>query len=218
MTIQRIVSTEPLTDAEARSMAPARARRLATSIAGRARVLYELALGTPAFDDGGATPINPQGSLGVDRSGPPWGDAHLHPVWTYAVTINVVSNMYPGIRAIEMNGGIGHIVRLRARWWCRPFQTGPSVPYSRAYLRGLITRKGVSGTATATVRVYGPSGDSGPSTSTTGSTTSSDALGTAAWTPMLPGWNERVIEIEQTSTVGSYIGPLSLNQIARRTH
>lgn len=218
MTIQRIVSTEPLTDAECRSMAPARARRLATSIAGRARALYELALGTPAYDDGGATPLNPQGSLGVDRSGPPWGDAHLHPVWVYAVTFNVVTPIYPAIRAIEVNGGIGHIVRLRARWWCRPFQMAPGVPYSRAYLRGMISRKGGSGTATATVRVYGPSGDSGPSTSTTGSTTGSDALGTAAWTPMVPGWNERIIEIEQTSTTGSYIGPLSLNQIARRSH
>lgn len=215
MTIQRIVSTEPLTDAECRSMAPARARRLATSIAGRARALYELALGAPAFDDGGATPLNPQGSLGVDRSGPPWGDAHLHPVWVYGATLQGV---YPGIRAIEVDGGIGHIVRLRARWWCRPFQMAPGVPYSRAYLRGMISRKGGSGTATATVRVYGPSGDSGPSTSTTGSTTGSDALGTAAWTPMLPGWNERIIEIEQTASVAFYVGPLSLNQIARRSH
>lgn len=218
MTIQRIVSTEPLTDAEARSMAPARARRLATSIAGRARALYELALGTPAYDDGGATPLNPQGSLGIDRSGPPWGDAHLHPVWTYAATINIVSGIYPAIRAITVDGGTGHIVRLRARWWCRPFQMGPGVPYSRAYLRGWITRKDGAGTATATIRVYGPSGDRGPSTSTTGSTTGSDAIGTDAWTPMVPGWNERVIEIEQTSSVAFYVGPLSLNQIARRSH
>lgn len=216
MTIQRIVSTEPLTDAEARSMAPARARRLATSIAGRARALYELALGTPAFDDGGATPLNPQGSLGVDRSGPPWGDAHLHPVWSYAVIGSPA--VWPASPGITIDGGIGHIVRLRARWWCRPFQMAPSVPYSRAYLRGRITRIGASGTATVTVRVYGPSGDSGPSVSATGSTTGDADLATTAWTPMLPGWNERVIEIEQTSTVGSYIGPLSLNQIARRTH
>lgn len=212
MTIQRMISTEPMTDAECRSMAPARARRLATSIAGRARALYELALGTPAFDDGGATPLNPQGSLGVDRSGPPWGDAHLHPVWSYAVT---VSSIYPALRIIELTGDI---IRLRARWWCRPFQSAPSAPYTRAYLRGSITRKGGAGTATATVRVYGPSGDSGPSTSATGSTTGTSDLATTAWTPMLPGWNERIIEIEHTSVVGAYIGPLSLNQIVRRTH
>lgn len=215
MTIQRIVSTEPLTDAECRSLAPARARRLATSIAGRARALYELALGTPAYDDGGATPVNPQGSLGVDRSGPPWGDAHLHPVWTYAA---IVQGVYPSLRVLEVDGGTGTILRIRARWWCRPFQMGPGVPYSRAYLRGMVSRKGASGTATVTVRVYGPSGDSGPSTSTTGSTTGSADLGTDAWTPQYPGWNERIIEIEQTGSVGAYIGPLSLNQIARRSH
>jgi hypothetical protein len=223
MSITRVVSHEPLTDAEATSLAPARAKRLAYSLSGRARYLYEMLTGEPAADDGGATPLNPQGRMGVDRSGPPWGDAHLHPMWTYATTANggivyplVGVSTHPQIS--EVDGGQGTFRRLTARFWVRPHYVAPGMPYTRAYLRGFVSRKGMSGTATITVRVYGPDGESGPSTPATGSTTGTDAIALDAWCPVTPGWNERIIEIEQTSTVGSYVGPLSLNQVARRSH
>jgi hypothetical protein len=222
MSITRVVSHEPLTDAECRSLAPARAKRLAYSLSGRARYLYEMLTGEPAVDDGGATPLNPQGRMGVDRSGPPWGDAHLHPMWTYAAA-GFGGVVYPVIGGthqmfIEMSGGQGTFRRITARFWVRPHYGAPGMPYTRAYLRGLVTRKGASGTATITVRVYGPDGESGPSTSATGSTTSTDAISLDAWCPVTPGWNERIIEIEQTSTVGCYVGPISLNQVVRRRH
>jgi hypothetical protein len=73
-------------------------------------------------------------------------------------------------------------------------------------------------TSAATIRVYGPDGDSGPSTSATVSTTTFDEFSLDAWCPVSPGYNERIIEIEQTSTNGIYIGPLSLNQVVRRSH
>jgi len=212
-----------LTDAEATSLAPARAKRLAYSLSGRARYLYEILTGEPAVDDGGATPLNPQGRMGVDRSGPPWGDAHLHPMWSY-VAMGAGGLVYPVVggahqQFIECDGGQGTFRRLTARFWVRPHYSAPGMPYTRAYLRGLVSRKGASGTATITVRVYGPDGESGPSTSATGSTTSATAAITLdAWCPVTPGWNERIIEIEQTSTVGSYVGPLSLNQVVRRSH
>jgi len=223
MSITRVVSHEPLTDAECRSLAPARAKRLAYSLSGRARYLYEMLTGEPAVDDGGATPLNPQGRMGIDRSGPPWGDAHLHPMWSYAATLGIAGIVYPQAgsthqAAIEMSGGQGTFKRITARFWVRPHYGAPGMPYTRAYLRARATRIGASGTATATIRVYGPEGDSGPSTSATVSTTSSNNFGTGAWCPVVPGWNERIIEIEQTSTVGCYIGPISLNQVVRRSH
>lgn len=223
MSITRVVSHEPLTDAECRSMAPARAKRLAYSLSGRARYLYEMLTGEPAVDDGGATPLNPQGRMGIDRSGPPWGDAHLHPMWTYAATLSQIGIVYPNVgnahqQAIEMSGGVDTFRRITARFWVRPHYGAPGMPYTRAYLRALATRIGASGTATATIRVYGPEGDSGPSTSATVSTTSSDDFSLGAWCPVVPGWNERIIEIEQTSSTGCYIGPISLNQVVRRSH
>jgi hypothetical protein len=221
--IQRAVSIEPLTDAECRSLAPARAKRLAYSLAGRARALYELATGEPAYGDGGATPLNPQGLMGVDRSGPPWGDAHLHPVWTFDFLFNTAIDIYPTgagsyPRGITLDSGSGTIRRLTARFYIRPHVTGPLVPYSRVYLRGGGTSADLVSLATATIRVYGPDGDRGPSTSATVSTTSADTFTTGAYCLVRPGWNERIIEIEQTSANGIIIGPLSLNQIARRSH
>jgi hypothetical protein len=224
VSITRVVSHEPLTDAECRSLAPARAKRLAYSLSGRARYLYEMLTGEPAVDDGGATPLNPQGRMGIDRSGPPWGDAHLHPMWTYAATVStVLAYVYPAAnvthqRVIEMSSGVDSFKRITARFWVRPHYAAPSMPYTRAYLRARATRIGGSGTATATIRVYGPEGDSGPSTSATVSTTGAASFSLGAWCPVSPGWNERIIEIEQTSSTGCYIGPISLNQVVRRTH
>jgi hypothetical protein len=223
VTIERVSTYEPLTNEECRSLAPARAKRLAYSLAGRVRYLFELATGAPAYTDGASTPLNPQGQLGIDRSGPPWGDAHTHPVWVYAVTAPIGSGVYPAVTSqyrhlVELDGGVGHTVRLVARWRCRPHFEGSLSPYSRAYLRGVVTRKGASGTATVTVRVYGPEGPGGPSMDATASTTSSTTLSTGAYTPVRPGWTERVIDVIQTSTTPSYVGPISLCQVARRSH
>ena len=219
MSIQRVTSTEPLTDAECRSLAPARAKRLAYSIPGRLRYLYELATGETPVDDGGGTPLNPQGLIGADRSGPPFGDAHMHPLWTYSATINQFSFYPPGFgRGILVDNGVGTIVRVVARFWVRPYSRGRLKPYRRAYFRGVGTSDDLVTTSSATVRVYGESGEGGEFLSATVSTTSSAAFTTGAYCLVSPGWNERVIEIEQTSANGIIIGPLSLNQVVRRTH
>lgn len=220
MSIQRVTSTEPLTDAECQSWAPARAKRLAYSIAGRARYLYEMATGESAADDGGGTPLNPQGFIGADRSGPPFGDAHMHPLWWYGMTLNQATSVYSapsGQRALYLNAQ-GTIHRIVARFWIRPFARGRLKPYRRAYLRALGTSDDLVTTSAATIRVYGQDGESGPFMSVTVSTTSQAAFGTTAYTLVKPGWNERIIEIEQTSANGIYIGPLSLNQVVRRVH
>lgn len=218
MSIQRVTSTEPLTDAECRSLAPARAKRLAYSIAGRVRYLYETATGETAIDDGGGTPLNPQGLIGADRSGPPFGDAHMHPMWEMGATINQSAFYPPGAdRAIYLNE-MGSIRRVTARFWVRPFARGRLKPYRRAYLSALGTSDDLVTTSAATIRVYGPDGDSGASMSATVSTTSQAAFSAGAYCHVSPGWNERIIEIEQTSANGIYIGPISLNQVARRSH
>jgi hypothetical protein len=223
MSILRVVSHEPLTDGECRSLAPARAKRLAYSLSGRARYLYEMLTGEPAVDDGGATPLNPQGRMGVDRSGPPWGDAHLHPMWTYAATWSG-GGIYPGQTSpnrqiLYLNNGVGTIVRIVARFYVRPHYAAPDMPYTRAYLRGLGTSDDLVTLSSASIRVYGPDGDSGPaSPDATVSTTTVDEFSLGAWCPVRPGYNERIIEIEQTSANGIYIGPLSLNQVVRRSH
>jgi hypothetical protein len=223
MSILRVVSHEPLTDGECRSLAPARAKRLAYSLSGRARYLLEMLTGEPAVADGGATPLNPQGRMGVDRSGPPWGDAHMHPMWTYAATLNEIviypTRSSPNRQALYLNNGVGTIARIVARFYVRPHYAAPNAPYTRAYLRGAGISDDLVTLSSASIRVYGPDGDTGPtSPDATVSTTGFDEFTLGAWCPVSPGYNERIIEIEQTSANGIYIGPLSLNQIVRRSH
>lgn len=220
MSLTRMSSSEPLADAEARSLSPAVSRRLATSLAGRARYLLELLRGdTAGFSDDGGTPLNPQGLRGIDRSGPPWGDAHTHPVWwtEYAAATDVVGEVPTATLTT-----VGQIETIVAKFFVRPFYGAPLAPYSRAYFRGLGTRL-TSGTAGATVRVYGPDGLSGSSTSATISTTGTTTWGTGAYASQLrPGFNVRIIEFELTSlsggATGLQVGPCSLNQVARRNH
>jgi hypothetical protein len=220
MSLSRISSSEPLADREVRSLAPAVSRRLATSLAGRGRYLLELLRGdTAGFVDDGATPLNPQGQRGIDRSGPPWGDAHMHPIWITEYTSGTdVEGEVPTATLTT----VGQIASITARFFVRPFYVSPLAPYSRAYFRGFGTRL-TSGTAGATVRVYGPDGLAGSFTSATLSTTGTAQFGTGAYAAELrPGWNERLIQIELTSlsggATGMDIGPLSLNQVVRRTH
>jgi hypothetical protein len=222
MSLSRISSSEPLADSEVRSLAPAVSRRLATSLAGRGRYLLELLRGdTAGFADDGATPLNPQGQRGIDRSGPPWGDAHQHPIWVteYANGTDVLGEVPTATLTT-----VGQIVGITARFFVRPFYVSPLAPYSRAYFRGLGTRLGSAGTtAGATVRVYGPDGLAGSFTSATLSTTTTAQFGTGAYAAELrPGWNERLIQFELTSlsvgATGMDIGPCSLNQVVRRTH
>ena len=221
MALTRITSSEPLTDAETRSLAPAVSRRLATSLAGRARYLLELLRGDNAgFDDDGGTPLNPQGLRGIDRSGPPWGDAHTHPVWwtEYASAADIVGEVPTATLTT-----VGQIETIIARFFVRPFYKSPFSPYSRAYFRGVGTAL-TSGTAGATVRVYGPDGLSGSSRSDTiSATTTPTTWGTGAYAADLePGYTTRIIEIELTSLAGGatglVVGPCSLNQVVRRTH
>lgn len=221
MALTRITSSEPLTDAETRSLAPAVSRRLATSLAGRARYLLELLRGdTAGFADDGGTPLNPQGQRGIDRSGPPWGDAHTHPLWVteYAPATAVVGEA-PTVTLTT----VGQIETVAAKFFVRPFYRAPLAPYSRAYFRGLGTAL-TSGTAGATVRVYGPDGLSGSARSATVSaTTTSTTWGTGAYAAELtPGLNVRIIQFELTSlasgATGLQVGPCSLNQVVRRTH
>ena len=73
-------SSIPLTDNQACSLAPARAEVI-QSLTGNTAQLYELATGSKAGDRA-VTPLNPQGELGVDLSGPPWGSCLLTPIWT----------------------------------------------------------------------------------------------------------------------------------------
>lgn len=217
MSLQKIVSSAFLTSAQCRSLAPATADVIA-SLAGRTRYLYELATGVAAHTDGPATPANPQGMLGVDRSGPPWGDAFQHPLW-YVEGAQSSAGFY-GEKPVVSLTTIDQVERIRAAIWVRPHQTGALVPYSRGYFvcQGVRTSASVNGVCT--IKVFSDSSTSQATNSTTLTCTSQTVLTTSTeiFTNLVPGLNLRTIEFRQTSTSGLTIHAAAINQIVRRSH
>jgi hypothetical protein len=215
--ISRAISSAPLQQAQVKSNAPALAV-IAQSLAGRVRYLYELATGVPAIAaDGIVTPTNPQGRAGVDRSGPPWGDALQHPLWIYEGT-GASTNLY-GEEAIMSFTTTGEKQLTTAKLIVRPFQQAPLTPYSRGLLVVRGIRTAGAGTASATIRIYGAEGQAGPSQSTTLTMSTAGITSSGeAYTPLIPGYQERIIEIEATASVAFDIVLMSINQVARRSH
>lgn len=215
--ISRIVSSSPITQAQCKTYAPAHAV-IPESLAGRVRYLYELATGKAAIEaDGIATPLNPQGLAGVDRSGPPWGDALTHPLWVWEGT-PTASSVY-GEKALMSLSGTGDrastIVRLRVR----PFQEGPKVPYSLGELTIFGIRTGGASNAVATVTAYGGKDASGPTRTTTLTMSSTTTMASAqVLVPLSPGFCERLVTIEATASPAFSIVHMAINQIQRRSH
>ena len=150
--LQKIVSSEWLTQAQVKGTAPAKAQ-IAASLAGRVRYLYELATGEPFFVDGPATPLNPQGALGIDHSGPPWGNAFQHPIWTADGHLGGSADIYG--ESVVVSVPSSSTVTIIARFVVRPFQFSPLVPYSRARLAAVgRTAGGAAVTTSATFAVY----------------------------------------------------------------
>lgn len=218
MGITRVISSEPLTDAEATSWAPAVSQRLATSLAGRARYLLELLRGDGAgFDGDVGTPLNPQGQLGVDRSGPPWGSAHQHPMWLYEY--EPAAEIFGEVPLAELTA-VGQQVTVFADFFVRPHYVAPRVPYSRAYLTWGITRTGSAGTVAAKATIYGID-DEASTPSQTLTTSSSTTGNVTAFGYVAPGLNTLRLVIEATTVPAGCvirIDALSLGQIANRSH
>lgn len=215
--ISRAISSTSLTQDQVRSYAPAHAS-IAESIAGRVRYLYELATGRAAIaDDGVVTPLNPQGLPGVDRSGPPWGDALQHPMWLFEGTF-ASSTMY-GEKPIMSLASNGAVDSIRARLHVRPFQLAALAPYGLGELTIFGLRTGGAGTATATISVYADRTSSGPARTTTLSMSSTTALANAqVMVPLAPGFCERLIKVESTGTPPFAITHMAISQIKRRSH
>ena len=214
--MQRIISSEPLTDAECRTLAPAVSRKLAQSIAGRALALYELASGASVVD-AGLTALNPQGRLGVDRSGPPWGDAHKHPLLSceyLLATANIAGDPKSLVELTTQD----QVYQVPMRLYVRPFADSPKAPYSRGLLQISMERIGA---ATSTVEVTVRT-DDGP-TVVTRSTSAAGVifLTTAVNVPLSPAAVQNPLaEIRLTTAApnGMRILAVTLSQTQRTSH
>lgn len=223
--VAKVGSKDPLTDAQARSLARADAS-LIRSLAGRVRWLEEMTSGKSAVDD--EEPFagtNPQGLVGVDLSGPPYGSAILHPIAWFSGAFNAAVIAPPGPLdsiAEKRNGGAGVLSPWRI--WVRPHAILP-LPSVAPYSRGLMMVRahrvgGVDGVVTVTARQLGDD----PSSAKTGTFTVTAAeanytLANTFWVPFVPGTND--VDIRFTHEIAGAlvtIDSLMIYNAVKRSH
>lgn len=144
-----------LKDTQVCALAHGRAE-IARGLAGKARWLTELVDGQSAVaGEPPVTPPNPQGLVGLDMSGPPWGSAWRHPVaWAGGRGTDSTSWQGPAKHTLLIHTAGRRPVGLTP-WHVRNrchevLPAGYSAPYSR--LQVLLRARVQSATATLTVR------------------------------------------------------------------
>lgn len=193
-------------------------------MAGRTLRLYELAAGVPAVDGEPAyTPRNPQGLIGVDGSGPPWGAAKRHILASVGFGgANASSLTGPGPICV-VDGGIGsygHTITLRFQ--NRLFDAStPLSPYSRGIIRIRFYRFSGAGTVDLNVGIMSngfPRKDEVAVTSASG--TSETIASLDAWAELVPGWNKVKIFcwVDTGATFSIAINQVALMQVAKLQH
>ena len=220
MPLRRLVSSIPLRISEVTTLAPVRARNLGLSLAGRARLLYELATGSDAAGDGGASPLNPQGRLGADLSGPPFGPCLQVPLCVVPGTRdeNHVDGEEP-IHNFDVNGEVFNFVM---RVWVRPFVSAlGNEPLTRGYLALSYNNPTGAGTATATAEIANLSIEDGfrrPMSASLSSTSTTASKNEDLWVPLRPGVNLVQLTVRHTSSVDLTLLRCSLNQVQLLEH
>ena len=220
----------PLTDAQVKSHADGRAL-IVRQLAGRARMLTELASGASAISGERATTAsNPQGLIGCDLSGPPWGSA-IRNVIAHWSGIKAAANIQQPTQPLTVlcAGGIATTTVMRWRLWNRPYESlgqGGVAPHSR----GLVAiRAHNSDASTPTLSVsarnatlgQGFGEGQGPATKTIsgGATETAYDYGTGFWVDLAPGWNNvELLFTHATSGDTVTIDSVCLYQWAKRSH
>lgn len=204
MTNRYTVSTDPLSDAEVKSLAPVVSHRLARSLLGRPRVLHELATGATPTGETACTPQNPQGLIGADLSGPPWGVAVRHSLVTREAHQGG-AGVYAPTQSVSLTVQ-DQAIFLTSYWICRPFAVSDTAPYSKAYLRLTWARIGGAGTASIDVTALDDDdSDTGMLQTLTSASATPATSTTIVWLPTQPGRNSSKVKIKLNGSVGATI-------------
>jgi len=191
-----------LGDGAFRGLAPGYAET-ARSLAGRATELYELAAGvSSATGEPPVTPLNPQGRVGWDLSGPPWGSALRHNVAWFSgrsADANLIQPDYDATPDLWFNQYKPALIKMR--FWNRPFDSlSPHAvaPHARLYWVLRCTRISGADTPTATLvtwnRRFGQKRETGQTTTFATTATETQVTVTTLWVPAGPGWNTVYLE------------------------
>jgi hypothetical protein len=167
---------------------------VAHSIAGRPRILWEMAHGESAVDGELAmAPTNPQGAIGVDLSGPPFGACMLIPVATFSSGTS--SGVVPASRWRTVDDtGVNRTFRL----WNRPHATRADglAPLQRLMWAWTGQQSG-AGSTTWQIDFTTPAGTA--SITRTIASASITLYEESTLVPMVPGANRVRIRMRRTS-------------------
>ncbi len=216
MSISRlIVSTWPaaLVDQQTQNNAPAGAE-LVQTLAGRARWLYEMATGGPAVDtEPAAVPRNPQGLVGHDHSGPPYGTAFRHLLFGCSGGV-VDATWSRSPAAFELPNGSTSAFEQRV--WIRPHAEQRGAPYSR----GLLVLRAISNSGDQSVLVQsGTNGDEAAESVILVPDTETEFTFTSSLLAFRSGWNDLRVVLEKLESGSNlYITGLGVFQTALRSH
>lgn len=209
----RLTSNQALRDTETRSKALARASVL-RSIAGRLRVLAELATGTRlTSNEPPGTLLNPSGDVGVNMSGPPWGSA-----WRCAHVVggapkpdaSAFSFQRPLTQPLKASG-----VTLSTSFEIQQFDRRSGAPLSQLSL--ILTAHCVSGSAQPlTVSIRSASGFYHTATLSVASTAEQTFEPASLFLDAVPGRNDVILTFESSSATGVVVDALALNCVAKR--
>lgn len=200
-----------LGDGAFRGLAPAYAET-ARSLAGRATELYELATGvSSATGEPPVTALNPQGRVGWDLSGPPWGSALRHNVAWFSgrsADANLIQPDYDSTPDAWYNKNKPAVVKLH--FWNRPHDSlspWAVAPHARLYWVLRSVRVTGADTPTATLRTwnrrFGQTRETGQTETFTTPVSETQVTGITLWVPAGPGWNTVYLEVSLPTTSAS---------------
>lgn len=228
MTLRDAVYSEsPVFDDEVSNWTPGDVE-LAESLFGVPRFLWEMLIGAGIDGRSPMAPENPQGRIGFDVSGPPYGCALRHPMTVFGgAIVGAASDAYDQVGAGEQWLEVTSVKPLRVGgnlFRNRPHQPYPKAPYSRGYWLLFAARASGTGTVTLTITTRGSDGPTRSTTITTANDTPTryglDADGSAAafYTPLRSGDTRAQLTIESDSADTVEITAVSMNQVAKRIH
>lgn len=197
-------------------------------LAGRVRILWELASGTVPGDGEAASGRNPQGLVGVDCSGPPWGSAHRHTIASMggikpdSATFSSRPSTYFPVTGLTSS----RAAQLDWDIWNRPFDPllSPGVaPLSRGRLLVSAYRSSGAGNPSITIRMWtnGERGDEATEATlahTAGTTETAYTMADTLFARLRSGPNRIHLHFESDSTSNMVITKLMLYHGVKRSH
>jgi hypothetical protein len=211
MSNSRVITKSPPPNSAFRSLAAAK-RNVPQYLAGAARYIWEMTRGEPAVEYASPACINPQGLIGADLSGPPFGSAFRHSIATYTANNNManVDEPTPSNALIVANRP------LIFTWVFQNRKHTQGGPYSELYVYFSWIR--LSGAATPSVTIKTRNGRRERSSSTSGPTgTETFVTALALYVPCDSGQNKAEIEFSHTdATTTIQITGLWLTNTAKR--